>query len=1047
MEGRLPQNIGPIKALNCVLNQGDIAYGRWGSETQFQEFSNSVINDPTIATLPRVDPPNDGIHKRPGDNNNELIKEASEIMLLEAASNAWSGAILPRNNRVFGENGEVTIDDISPEVGGRPNPAVLRRNQSLYAYIRSRTQVMGRSPTPYVFEAPRLVNAYQQSFTRLEGPPIPGIRNDPPATRIGPIGARNHRPPLWPGERMNPNDPLVRGFPSGGISPPIPPNGWLGITISSDRTRGEGGRAYSLLREWTVLRISPVAQPFWDMTIRGNRPLSSPTEWNRNTIRAFRSPQQLPRNASFWISSQDSINSWFRRAGRHWSQGNPEPPPYLDISRAPRGNMHSLTDGTNADEMANFRLVIVETVEIDYASTTDYTNTFMGGGYNPAPLPPGRTGEVFLCPLRFLLGFSNDIELTKRERTAAFNRVASFFPPPGAAGGGGGGGGDDPGGGGGGDAGGGDSGEGSAPPPRFPEGEPEARPGGGRSGGRLLDWGCCGSRAARSPRRRDINVPQNTEAGVDTREACLESGGTDPLACDVMQCPAEGTDFCNFYDSESMGERIHNQVVSACPGIYRNSENGGDLDGTCDNSCKELMKNWWVGGQSCRCRAKTGIALMNDHQDNTSEATKKWGDYERVSEICGVQNEDDPDCSPGCCLDFSAGLTNCTEISDKATCNADATCGWAEPCGNINERTAYNLGVPCTRITDKAGCITQYDRCEWNGTSCIVKSSVDCKTLQTDQDCEDANRCHIDGDTGRCAYTYSRPPQADGAKMNDDMIYGYIPAPEGKCSKMDDDYFANGDDTANCNMAVGKDEHGKFHYCKMDGTCQRGDDVGGDMELTYAYPIEDKHWPCDSRDIAYMLNDGTKVVPGVNQCKDIIIPIGATETDPAWDRCYGSFNRNTGVQCSPVKDDDYEGGAHAQWWCQEKEGVEDPEDGWIYNNYACLYEQTSTCSGCSNDEFPCCLKQGTHYDSVINDDEDKYKYNTCQESAWWRLGMSCSDRYVPVGDNSGRYYRCQDRRSSSIGCDTDTSKMYLRQSYKDKYDGNQCVGKYSKEGC
>jgi hypothetical protein len=66
------------------------------------------------------------------------------------------------------------------------------------------------------------------------------------------------------------------------------------------------------------------------------------------------------------------------------------------------------------------------------------------------------------------------------------------------------------------------------------------------------------------------------------------------------------------------------------------------------------------------------------------------------------------------------------------------------------------------------------------------------------------------------------------------------------------------------------------------------------------------------------------------------------------------------------------------------------EDGYIYNNYACLYEQTSTCDGCSNDEFPCCLKQGTDYDSVIDDDEDKYKYDTCRESAWWHLGSICA---------------------------------------------------------
>jgi hypothetical protein len=149
--------------------------------------------------------------------------------------------------------------------------------------------------------------------------------------------------------------------------------------------------------------------------------------------------------------------------------------------------------------------------------------------------------------------------------------------------------------------------------------------------------------------------------------------------------------------------------------------------------------------------------------------------------------------------------------------------------------------------------------------------------------------------------------------MNDDMIYGYIPAPGGKCSSMDDDWFANDDDTANCNMAVGKDENGKFHYCKMDGTCQRGDDVGGNMELTYAYPINDKHLPCDSTQIGYELNDGTMVLGGVNQCKDIIIPHGSTETAPEWDRCYGSFNKNTGVQCTPVKDDDYEESSR-QWW-------------------------------------------------------------------------------------------------------------------------------------
>jgi hypothetical protein len=511
-----------------------------------------------------------------------------------------------------------------------------------------------------------------------------------------------------------------------------------------------------------------------------------------------------------------------------------------------------------------------------------------------------------------------------------------------------------------------------------------------------------------------------------------------------MQCPAEGTDFCNFYDSESRGERIHNQVVSACPGIYRNSEEGGDLGGTCGPVCKKLMQDWWVDGQSCRCRAKTGIDLMNDFEDN--EARKQWMDYERVSEICGVQNEADPDCSPGCCLDFSAGLSNCSEKTDQATCNADAMCGWAEPCGNVAERTYYSNWMPCTTISNKADCIIQSDRCAWNGSSCIVKPTVDCKTLFFSQDCTDANRCHQDGETQHCRYTYSKPPKADGVKISEGMIDGYIPAPGGQCSNMDDDYFANGNDTANCEMAVGKDERGKFHYCKMDGTCQRGDDVGGDMELTYAFPIDDKQWPCDSNQIGYELNDGTMVPAGVNQCKDIIIPHGAIETSPEWDRCYGSFNKNTGVQCTPVKDDDY-GEASRKWWCQEKEGVDDPEDGWLFNNYACLYEQTSTCDGCNNDEFPCCLKQGTDYDSVIDDDEDKYKYDTCRESAWWRLGMSCTDRYVPVGDDSGRYYRCKDRRTSSIGCDTDTSKMYLRKSFKDKYDANQCVGKYSKEGC
>ena len=189
----------------------------------------------------------------------------------------------------------------------------------------------------------------------------------------------------------------------------------------------------------------------------------------------------------------------------------------------------------------------------------------VGGGWTP---PDGKNvstiNTYFECPLQFIVGYWQTPQEAIAARDAEFNRQSTAAHGGGAAG---------------------------ADPAEVARAEADAR-----GDNEPLEP---------PPTGRDYENPSRYD-----RE--LRGGGDNELVCPLINDP--NYNICDFYSTEDRSKTMYNLIQTACPDITFNSD--GTVDGTCSPLCRDVMVNWWDGGDqqssNCSCQFKKAYQKVNE---------------------------------------------------------------------------------------------------------------------------------------------------------------------------------------------------------------------------------------------------------------------------------------------------------------------------------------------------------------------------------------------------------------------------------------------------
>ena len=297
-----------------------------------------------------------------------------------------------------------------------------------------------------------------------------------------------------------------------------------------------------------------------------------------------------------------------------------------------------------------------------------------------------------------------------------------------------------------------------------------------------------------------------------------------------------------------------------------------------------------------------------------------------------VELENNYGCSSNIATPYCAGLDlNLTCESSLVSCPLGQT-----RISDLNQRLDYGRSgfgygccvESCQDYQCPAGSVLRVNAMDIpiegkdNGDSTCCTST--CEDLEFEA-CVNKEGCRFINDTRECKSEC--PVTAEdlgggGVQFHDDEIQGYFPAAGNDCNNMDADFAWDEDDRANCNRAIEK-HSGTMYHCRYEGggydSCERGDEVAGDLDLVYMYKGSDPlppgyRYACNSSesDISFTLPKGVSSENSVDKCSDITGDDIDTRCNFVWEgstgeRCHKTNNTFLADECVKVSDlDDLE---------------------------------------------------------------------------------------------------------------------------------------------
>jgi hypothetical protein len=199
--------------------------------------------------------------------------------------------------------------------------------------------------------------------------------------------------------------------------------------------------------------------------------------------------------------------------------------------------------------------------------------------------------------------------------------------------------------------------------------------------------------AAASAADNEPLEPPQTEGGYENpsrydRE--LRGGGGNELVCPLIEDP--NYNICDFYNTEDRSQTMYNLIQTACPDITFNSD--GTVDGTCSPLCRDVIINWWDGGDqqssNCSCQFKKAYQKVQEsgtaneksnmvirglhdrvHYDNLAAACTAPGDtnfacpYPETGELSPNEEQGPPACN-------TFNHSQCINMENDGRCHWDS---------------------------------------------------------------------------------------------------------------------------------------------------------------------------------------------------------------------------------------------------------------------------------------------------------------------------------------------------------------------------------------